>query len=257
MLYISSPVNPTIKYYNSLSRAKIRARDRVFMVEGDVLLQEALSAGMDVVSALVDQSRTQSIADLIQTLESRNVPVYSAPTAAIERASTMDTPQSILAVCRVPDTRISMNEHGKYIVCENLQNPGNAGAILRSAAAFGIDGVFFVGGCDIYSVKVLRGSMGAAFRVPVQSFPSAAELSEYLKQNRIPSYAAVVGKDAQSISEHPLPNACAVWIGNEGNGLSDQAVSCCEHRIYIPMKQNTESLNASVAASIIMWEMSK
>ena len=107
------------------------------MVEGDVLLREALVAGIHVVSALVDQSRSHQVVELIETLESRNVSVYSAPTAAIERASTMDTPQSILAVCRIPDTAISMKTQSKYIVCENLQNPGNAGAILRSAAAFG------------------------------------------------------------------------------------------------------------------------
>ncbi len=257
MIYISSPVNPTIKYYNSLSRTKIRTRDRVFTVEGDVLLREVLSAGIDVVSALVDQSRSVQIMDLIDMLESRHVPVYGAPTAAIERASSMDTPQSILAVCRIPDRVITMKNQGKYMVCENLQNPGNAGAVLRSAAAFGIDGVFFIGGCDIYSIKVLRGSMGAAFRVPIQICQSASEVSEYLKQNHIPSYAAVVSKNAQDISECRLHDACAVWIGNEGNGLSQQAVDCCEHQVYIPMQKHTESLNASVAASIFMWEMSK
>lgn len=257
MLYISSPVNPTIKYYNSLSRAKIRARDRVFMVEGDVLLREALAAGIDVVSAIVDQTRAWQVSDLVDQLESRNVPVYSAPTAALERASTMDTPQSILAVCRTPDRSVCMKPKGKYIVCENLQNPGNAGAILRSAAAFGMDGVFFIGGCDIYSVKVLRGSMGAAFRIPIQICQSPNEVSEFLKKNQVESYAAVVGKGAQSLLDNPLSDTCAVWIGNEGNGLSDEAISCCEHQIYIPMRQNTESLNASVAASILMWEMSK
>ena len=257
MLYISSPVNPTIKYYNSLSRTKIRARDRVFMVEGDVLLREAMSAGIHVVSALVDQPRSHQVVELIDALEARNIPVYSAPTAAIERASTMDTPQSILAVCRIPDTAMPMKTQSKYIVCENLQNPGNAGAILRSAAAFGIAGVFFIGGCDIYSIKVLRGSMGAAFRVPIQICQSPEQVSDYLKQNRIASYAAVVGKEAQPISKCHLSDSCAVWIGNEGNGLTENAIACCEHQVYIPMQRNTESLNASVAASIFMWEMSK
>lgn len=257
MIYISSPVNPTIKYYNSLSRTKIRTRDRVFTVEGDVLLREALSAGIDIVSALVDQSRSEQITDLIDILESRHVPVYSTSTAAIERASALDTPQSILAVCRIPEKAIAMKQQGKYMVCENLQNPGNAGAVLRSAAAFGIDGVFFIGGCDIYSIKVLRGSMGAAFRVPIQICQSPLEVSEYLKQNHTLSYAAVVGKNARDIQECCLKHTCAVWIGNEGNGLTPQAIDCCEHQVYIPMCQNTESLNASVAASIFMWEMSK
>lgn len=257
MIYITSPVNPTIKYYNSLSRAKIRSRDRVFTVEGDVLLREALAAGIEFVSAIVDQARIQQVTELIDALESRQVPVYCAPISALERASTMETPQSIMAVCRIPDVTVPMKKQGKYVVCENLQNPGNAGAILRSAAAFGMDGVFFVGGCDIYSIKVLRGSMGAVFRIPVQTVSTAAEVSEYLKEKHISSYAAVVGNNARAVSKCLFDDSCAVWIGNEGNGLTDEAIACCENRVYIPMQHNTESLNASVAASILMWEMSK
>ena len=257
MTYISSPVNPTIKYYNSLSRSKIRARDSVFVIEGDILLRESLAADVSIVSALVDQDRMGSISDLIDQLEQQGIPIYCAPASAMTRASSLDTPQSVLAVGRVPHTSGMIDPQGQYIVCEGLQNPGNAGAILRSAAAFGIDGVFFVGSCDIYSVKALRGSMGAVFKVPVYQYDSSDEVIAVLRKNNIQSFAAIVGEKAQPLSDVDLRGGCAVWIGNEGNGLTKAAVDNCENKVYIPMLQHTESLNASVAASIFMWEMSK
>lgn len=257
MTYITSPVNPTVKYYSSLSRSKVRSRDGVFLIEGDILVRESIAAGIGMVSAMVDQTRMDAVKDLIDTLQAANVSIYCASPAAMARASSLETPQSILAVGRIPQSPESMDIHGRYIVCEGLQNPGNAGAILRSAAAFGMDGVLFVGSCDVYSVKVLRGSMGAVYKVPVFVFQNAEQASARLKQYHIHSYAAVVGEKAKPLTEVNFSGGCAIWIGNEGNGLSQTAVDFCEDKVYIPMQQHTESLNASVAASILMWEMSK
>ena len=257
MTYISSPVNPTVKYYNSLSRSKVRARDGVFVIEGDILVRESIQADIQIVSAMIDESRMHSIEDIVKDLEQKNVPVYMASAAAMARASSLDTPQNIIAVGHVPQSPQSMDPNGRYMVCEGLQNPGNAGAILRSAAAFGIDGVIFVGSCDIYSVKVLRGSMGAVYKVPVYVYSDVEQVADMLHQHKIRSYAAVVGESAKPLSAVDLGDGCAIWIGNEGNGLSREAIDFCENKVYIPMRQNTESLNASVAASIFMWEMSK
>ncbi len=257
MQYISSLSNPTIKYYNSLERSKIRARDGVFLLEGDVLVREAISAGIGMVSVLVDENRQESVRDLVDILESSGVPVYCAAPAALSRASSLDAPQSILAIGRTPKTKTSIDPGGRYIVCECLQNPGNAGAILRSAAAFGMGGVFFIGSCDVYSLKVLRGSMGAVFKVPVYVYDTIEEVTRVFEQHNIRSYAAVVGDTAQPVNTTKFTDGCAMWIGNEGNGLSKSAVDFCQNKVYIPMQQHTESLNASVAASIFMWEMSK
>ncbi len=256
MQYISSPTNPTIKYYSSLERSKIRMRDGVFLLEGDVLVQEAISAGISIVSAIVDETRLDVVRDLVDALESSGVPVYCATPSALSRASSLDTPQSILVIGRTPKTQTSIDPNGRYIVCECLQNPGNAGAILRSAAAFGINGVFFIGSCDVYSLKVLRGSMGAVFKVPIYIYDTIDQVACAFKQHNIRSYAAVVSDAAQPVNTMSFSDGCAVWIGNEGNGLSKSAVDFCQNKVYIPM-QYTESLNASVAASIFMWEMSK
>ncbi len=257
MTYISSPINPTIKYYNSLERAKVRARDNVFLIEGDVLVRESLYAGVQFVSAIVDRSRKESVQDLVECLEQMGVPIYCTDDKIMAKASTMTTPQAILAVGRTPKQAIDIEPNGRYLVCENLQNPGNAGAILRSAAAFGVDGVIFIGSCDLYSSKVLRGSMGAVYRVPVFVAQSVDEAYRLLSERNITSYAAVVGEQAIPIRSVDLSSSCAVWIGNEGNGLTNYAIDICKNKVYIPMRQDTESLNASVAASIIMWEMLK
>lgn len=257
MQFISSPVNPTIKYYNSLDRAKIRARDGVFLLEGDVLVREAVSADIAIVSMLVDETRVATVRDLIDKLESVGVSVYCVSPSALARASSLDAPQSILAIGRTPKTVAPIKADGRYIVCEGLQNPGNAGAILRSAAAFGMDGVFFIGSCDVYSLKVLRGSMGAVFKVSVHVYDTVEQVFRVFEQHNIRSYAAVVGAEAQPVNAVTFVGGCAVWIGNEGNGLTKSAVDFCKNKVYIPMQQHTESLNASVAASILMWEMSK
>ena len=107
--------------------------------------------------------------------------------------------------------------------------------------------------CDIYNPKVVRGSMGAVFRVPFhicEGIP--AFLSQY---NGLCSYAAVVDRDAEKISEISFREPCVTVIGNEGNGLTKETIAACDHRVTIPMKGKAESLNASAAATVIIWEM--
>ena len=127
-----------------------------------------------------------------------------------------------------------------------MQDPNNLGAILRSAEAFGIDGIVMSEDCcDIYSPKVVRGSMGAVFRIP---FVICSSISSFLKENTyLDSFAAVVDSNAIRITV----------VGNEGNGLKQETIDVCKNKITIPMRGKAESLNASAAASIIIWEMIK
>ena len=109
--------------------------------------------------------------------------------------------------------------------------------------------------CDIYSPKVVRGSMGAVFRLP---FVVSDTISGYLNaHSELESYAAVVSASADKITTTPFVSPCIVAVGNEGNGLKEETISACKHKITIPMEGRAESLNAAVAASIIMWEMMK
>ena len=169
--------------------------------------------------------------------------------------------QGVFAVCRMPVQKSwdeILQEKGKYAVLHQLQDPGNAGMILRTADALGVNAVIFCGSCDVYSPKVVRATMGSLFRVPIAVITEAEEVFHALKARGIESWAAVVQGQAELAGECRFGiGSCAVWIGNEGNGLPDAVASRCEHRITIPMHGTIESLNAAMAAGILMWEMTK
>lgn len=140
------------------------------------------------------------------------------------------------------------------MLCQ-LQDPGNMGMILRTCDALGIEAVLLTQCCDLYSPKVVRATMGSVFRVPVLNFSSPEELLAFLHQKQICSYASVPDRTALSLTECRFSHGCAVWIGNEGNGLPDTVISACQYAVTIPMKGGAESLNAAMAAGILVWEM--
>ncbi len=130
------------------------------------------------------------------------------------------------------------------------------GTILRSADACGIDGVFLCGCCDVFSSKVIRSTMGSLFRVNIAVMDIDTAI-EKLKSNGITIYSAVIDKNAKSLVECDFTKGCAVMIGNEGNGLSEEHIALSNIPMTIKMKGRLNSLNAAMAAGIIMWEMSE
>ena len=166
----------------------------------------------------------------------------------------------MFALCYTTRTSLgkdSLRRDGRYLVLYELQDPGNMGMILRTADAFGIDAVLTYQCCDVFSPKVVRATMGAIFRMSVIDAPPASAIRLFFEENGIRSYAAVLHPDARPVTECRLGKGCAVWIGNEGNGLSEDAVAACEEKLIIPMQGHAESLNAAMAAGILMWEMVK
>ena len=148
--------------------------------------------------------------------------------------------------------------NGVFVCLCSLQDPGNVGTIIRTAEAFGVDAVLVTDDCpDIYSPKVLRSTMGSAFRIPVVSFEDAEYMLNALKENEYTTYAAVLEENSICLGDFSFDKKSAVLIGNEANGLLNSITEKCDYSLYIPMKGNAESLNAATAANIIMWEMSK
>ena len=139
---------------------------------------------------------------------------------------------------------------------DNLRDPGNLGTILRTAEAFGLDGVVLMGDCvDLWAPKTLRSAMGSAFRVPVYRVADAAELKTQLAPLDVPMYAAALHTDSRSVVGTDLKKACVV-IGNEAHGVSDATLGICDGSLIIPI-HTAESLNAAVAAAVFAWEMSR
>ena len=156
---------------------------------------------------------------------------------------------------RLPDTALPETLSGAhYLVLDGVQDPGNVGTILRTADAFDCDGVFLVNACaDPYNPKTARATMGAVFRRDVYQC-TADELCVLLQKCGLPLYGTALRNDTVSLRDAELSHA-AVAIGSEGRGLSAEILSKCEKTIKIPMSPRCESLNAAVAASVVLWEM--
>ena len=151
-----------------------------------------------------------------------------------------------------------IDSNGKYLILNNLQDPGNLGTLLRTADAVGISGVILSNNCcDIYNPKVLRSAMGSIFRVKVYVENDFSKVIDMLKSKQLKTSAAVVDKDAVSIIDADFSKGSAVVIGNEGNGLSNDDAMLCDERVTIKMHGNINSLNAAMAGGIILWEMKR
>ena len=135
--------------------------------------------------------------------------------------------------------------------------PDDTGAIARTAEALGLDGMFVCGGCDIYSPKALRASMGALVRFPAEVRTDMVSLVEECQKTGIPCYAAVASSADCAHTKVSYANGAAVIIGNEANGVTESVKALCDQKITIPMKGRAESLNAAAAAAILIFEMTR
>ena len=167
------------------------------------------------------------------------------------------TPQGVLALVKMPEhTAAELSGSGKnLLLLETLQDPGNLGTILRTAEAAGIGGIILsADSVDAFSPKTVRATMGAVFRVPFVYVSDFAQTVLGLKENGYTVYAAHL-QGSVPYDEPDYKGSCAVMIGNEGNGLSDEATALADVRIRIPMEGKAESLNAGVAAALMMYEL--
>ena len=261
MEYISSKENKQIKYIKKLmASASFRKKEGLFVAEGLRLCADALRSGAEVVTAMFSESFVEKNAGFERQVgETVRARLYVRD-SIFSAVSDTATPQGVLFVIKRLDKTIvfdKMKNNGKVLALENIQDPANLGTILRTAEAFGVDAVVLSEGCcDVYAPKVSRGSMGAIFRLPLtvtEDLP--ALIGRFNAFGR--SYAAVLDRESVSLSDCDLSGAALAVIGNEGNGLTQETIDACTHKLFIPMRGGAESLNASVAASIILWEMIK
>ncbi len=177
---------------------------------------------------------------------------YTAPAELFEYASPLKSsggPVFTVALPAPGETPIR-----RAIVLEGVQDPGNVGAVIRTANAFGVDAVVLTGECaDLYHPRTVRATMGAIFR---QNVLECAELDAFLRDTGLPLYGAALSDRARDIREVDLKNA-AVAIGSEGRGLSQALLARCDGTIIIPMRPDSESLNAAAAAAVCLWEMAR
>jgi TrmH family RNA methyltransferase len=260
-MLISGRDNPAVREYTRLrdSAAFRRERGR-YVIEGARLCADALGSGVPVETAFVTAGADVRHSGLVQALASSGARVCAVDGAAAARLADTGTPQGIFctAVMRGGSGIDAFDPAGRYVALERVQDPGNLGAVLRTAEALGFSGVILSGGCaDIYSPKVLRGAMGAVFRIPFMLTGDLPGQLGLLTRCGIRTAAAVADRDAQSALTAGLGAGWAAVIGNEGAGLTQECVGACTARVTIPMPGRAQSLNAAAAAAILMWEMTR
>lgn len=224
------------------------------LCEGEKMLGEALRSGAKLKTVLV---RDGWDSPLVKEAEEQGASLYSAPDALFKLASEVETPQNVIFSCEQPQwTADALDGAGQVLLLDGLQDPGNLGTILRTAEAFALGAVVLCEGCaDPFSPKVVRSTMGAVFRLPCVQLP-LADAVEQLREAGLAVYATALHADSMPLDTVPLERA-AVIIGSEGRGVSQSALNLSDKRVIIPMAGRAESLNAGVAAAIVIYEMTK
>ncbi|MBQ9414210.1 MAG: RNA methyltransferase [Clostridia bacterium] len=255
-MMISSADNPLFKEIKRLyADARARKKSGMFVIEGARLCEDASRSGVVILTALATESAAEKYVSQWRTIEAAAEKAVRLSEALSVKLADTDTPQGIFCLCRMRDHRpLELSDDGVYLALEDVRDPGNLGTIIRTAEALGVNGLILSKGCcDLYSPKVIRAGMGGTFRL---SFETAEDLPARLREigERLATLAAVVDADAVPITEAPKSGAVAV-IGNEAGGLTAETVAACTHRVTIPMAGRAESLNASMAAGIVLWEL--
>ena len=222
-----------------------RSRKGEFLCDGVKLLREALLWNAEITAVL--WSEEPQIAGI-------SAPQYRVPKDLLEYVSPLKSAAGV--VFSVKMKFWPLPEPGRTLVVETIQDPGNLGTILRTANALGMDTVILTGDCaDVYNPKTVRATMGAVFRQRFYVMERSA-LRAYLDQSGMKLYGAALSEKSVDIRRLPLENA-AVAIGSEGQGLSAELLAMCDGELIIPMNAQCESLNAAVAAAIVMWELTR
>ncbi len=255
MQAITSLKNPAVQAARSLQTSKGRAAHGLFWLDGEHMTGEALSfAPQSVKSVFVDEARAESYAALLSSVPA-SAAVYAVPPHVLAAISQVEAPQGIGAVCEPPPLCPLEKQNGRLIFLENVQDPGNVGTILRTADAAGFGGCVLTKGCaDPISPKVLRATMGSVFRVPISRVPSTAEALNMLKSMGYITLGAALNGQPYYEREQLGERIC-VLIGNEGAGLTPEALEACDKSYRLPMRGGAESLNAAVAAAILMYDL--
>lgn len=251
---ITSTSNVQVKRLLQLQRkSKARNEEQIFLVEGLRMFLEVPAERVQKVyiSETLYNKKEQEL-----NLDRFSVEILSD--TVFQYVSDTKTPQGIL--CIVQQKKYDIDELLKlenphFIVLDNLQDPGNLGTIVRTAEGAGVNAVFLSReSVDIYNPKTIRSTMGSIYRMPVIYVDDLLQLLSLFKQKGIKSYAAHLDGE-KSYDKENYQSGTAILIGNEGNGLRDEVASLADVWVQIPMQGQVESLNAAIAASILMFEV--
>ena len=255
MEIITSKNNPAVVAAAKLADKKYRERTQTFAFEGIKLFKEAFSAGVRFSRVFVTEDAYTKYGEALSALPQSILSVVSD--AVYEKLSFEHAPQGIFCVAEYFSAHTS--EGASFVILlDGVADPGNFGAILRSAEAFGVDTVYMgKNGADIYNPKTVRACMGSLFRTDIRRSDDIACEVARLRGEGFRVFATALDKNSLDIRDVDFSGKIGFVIGNEGHGVSPEAIEACDGTVIIPMREGPESLNAAVATSVVMWEAAR
>jgi len=243
---VASTQNEYIRLVRSLRNRKAREETGLFVVEGEKMVSEALDFARDSVVSVLASDKYNKKIDF-------KGDIYFAPEFIIKSVSDQQTPEGILAVIE-RERLYYKSKESRNAVLDGITDPGNLGTILRTCLAFGFDKVYLYNCTDCFSYKALRASMGSIFKLEIAKIDDLAELYNSFEKHEIDLIAADL--NGQNITDVALNNInIAAAIGSESHGVSQTTLEHAKVKVKIPMQENCESLNAAVAAGIILYQI--
>lgn len=253
IIKITSVNNEKIKYFYSLLDKKIRNKEKKFLIEGYHLVDEATKTSN--LNAIISS-------DEKELSKFKNVQKYLVTDEIIKKLSNTKTPQKILGVVEILNNSVEnllvilANKIVKLVILDEINDPGNLGTIIRTAAALGYDAVIMSKNTvDLYNDKVIRATQGVLFKIPI-FIENLNEIIPILKKHNIKCFGTAL-KNSIPFEQTSKVSRFAICLGNEARGISNEILQLMDQNIRIEMKNDVESLNVSVAGSIIMYEFSK
>lgn len=259
---ITSKTNKIYRHIKGLNSKKNREKHNEFIIEGIKLVKEAIESSVQISLLVVCESFAQSDEGKqhLQSLKNYQTKIYRVTDKLFQEITQTKTPQGILAIAPIQHFSLQkliadQQENPFYIYCDEIQDPGNMGTIIRTADAANADGIILSKGCvDIHNPKTVRSTMGSLFHLPVVKVEDPIATLDYLQENGL----LILGghlKASKYCYEINMKQGIVIVIGNEANGISKDLVSKLDYLVKIPMPGQAESLNAAIAAGILMYEL--
>jgi TrmH family RNA methyltransferase len=271
---IRSRQNKNIVELCKLTDRKAREATKTFRFDGIKLLEEALKNDVEICAVFLSSSAQERVLDFLharfgRAYENKIEKCFVVSDDIFDKISEEKSPEGVITIAKYIDklqknatiynsVHFSGAKNESIVLLESVRDPSNVGAIIRSAAAIGIDRLILSADCaDIYHPRAVRGSMGTVFNQRIDRVTDLVATVEELRGSGRRVFAAALDERALALGAFEILAGDAVVIGNEGHGLSSAVIAACSNSVIIPMSERAESFNAAVAASILMWEFAK
>lgn len=256
---ISSVSNPIIKNIKGLDKKKKRWDNKRYLIEGIKLIKESIDFDAEIEYILYSESllHINNGRDILNLIKNKNIKCIEITEKIKKHISKTENSQGIFAIAKFSNYNIEdilKKDKSFLLILDRIQDPGNMGTIIRTADAFGVDGIIVTEGCvDVYNPKTVRSTMGSLFHIPIIFCENINESINLLKENDIKIMSTSLYK-AEALYDIDFNTGFAFVIGNEANGVSENILNKSDVNIKIPMIGDAESLNAAIASSIVMYE---